>query len=567
MAKKRVAVDDLRASVVDRQDIRLVDTYVRPQAAQQDTTMRELASFLEKASSQVAYIGRQKKDADIKVATTAAQEFAYASKEMVTFAQARESGQLDIMDDPTVELAFNKAMGIRFGRELASDLQNKLESEREAILEMDGEQFDTHFDTLSTELMNGLDKNWITQPGIRLGLLSHLSGVKNNAKQQHIAGARARKDEKLEEAFLEHMESSTGGVLSASEFATAVNLKQDEMLGAESAWTGSRINQEMTKWLSNKIKFSQSPTEIAMISESVSQIKAGSGALGGTGTWQQATQGLIREAADRVQQIKSQDYTRENRERNDFVKGLEDQMLEYYQENDTLDGFPLPETELVNQTDMARMQKQIENLLKPDADKEMTLEDAVAMHQHFAGMTMDEAMEELHAIRSRDPDSDDPGFKVTSLRQFNALQGIAMNAVRVGGNPFASDDYRYMENWISKQIDPMFNGIGGLALDAQNQSIYNQIDDDLRERWVEVISDQRALDELIPDQYAGVRGKNWSYISRKEPRLARAIQRSLIEEVKPEAGWPIGTKGQAADQVRGTITLGNGVEVEEQVNQ
>lgn len=555
MAKKRVAVDDLRASVVDRQDIRLVDTYVRPQAAQQDTTMRELASFLEKASSQVAYIGRQKKDADIKVATTAAQEFAYASKEMVTFAEARESGQLDIMDDPTVELAFNKAMGIRFGRELASDLQNRLESEREAILEMDGEKFDEHFDKLSTELMDGLDKNWITQPGIRLGLLSHLSGVKNNAKQQHIAGARARKDEKLQDAFIVGMNAATENV-PLDQLATAINSKQAELLGSESAYTGTQINKYMTTWLSNKIKTTEDIRELNGIMDSVKEIKAGSGALGGTGVWQEASQALVRQASDRIQTLNNKKHSDTARQRTELIAKVEDQMVEFYNNNGNLDAFDLADEDklgILNNTDVLQLKKTITNLLKKDEGEDFTLAQAEQMYAYFGGMSETQALEVVDDIKRGENDD----IQITSLQQWRALETIARNAVQSAGDPYTDRTYRELETRINDGFKAIPDGIGGVIVDGQNREAYDSAVADLRQTWIEIKTNPEAISMFIPEEFAGLRGQPWRVISQNALAV-RAIRDKVLGIVESRHAYPATTEGSLTTGGAREIDIGDG---------
>lgn len=543
MAKKRVQVEELRQLTANRPQIGMVDTYVRPASPQRDKALDDLASFLDKASSQVAYVSQQKKKAEIDTAVIAAQEYAYTSGEMKTFAEARDSGELDIINDPTAEIAYNKAIGIRLGRQLSSMMQNRIEEQREELLNKKPDEFDEWYKTTSAEMMQSLDTKWFSESGVRLGVISHLDGAYNNAKQSHLSQSRERKEEKLYDAFVVGMNDVTELAWSATDFASKVNQKQRELLDGESAYTGTRVNKYMATWLSEKIKATDDPEELGRIRDALDQIKAGSGALGGTGVWQQTSEGLFRQASDRIQSIADKAHTLEGRERNEYVANVEDEMVAYYQENGNLDNYEAPESELVNNTDILQMKKQIENLLKPDETKDFTLDQATAMYEHFVGMSETEMLEELYKIKTNQSE-----FKVTTLQQFRSLEGIARDAVQRGSNPFSDEAYRSMQKRIDLGFDPLFNGIGEVVINAQNRPLYEDTIVKLREAWMKVIGDRQALAEYLPDQYESLRGKPWRQVSQN-PRAVKAVVDAILQEVEP-AEYPAGSTGQVQDGVR-----------------
>lgn len=551
MAKQRVAVERLREFSVNRQDIGLVDTYVRPQERKVGQAEKELARFLEKASSQVAFIGRQKRAADVETGRIAAQEFAYTNGDMMTFAEARESGQLDVIDDPTVEMAYNKTIGIRYGRELASKLQNKLEENRSTILEMDGEQFDAEFDRLSMELMGEVNEEWITQSGVRLGILSHLDSVKNNAKQQHIAAARKHREAQLFDGFLERMNAATIGVTDANTFARTVNETQAEMLNAESAYTGSQINKYMTEWLSSQIKNAQDPKDILVIQDAVNMIKAGSGPLGGTGVWQEASAGLVREASDRLQRLANQKYTDTQRARDESIRQIEDLMTAHFQENGNFDNFELPEDQqgVLSNTETLKIQRTLRNLLETDEEEELTLERMEELYETFAGMGEQEALDQVALFRS----GDDDGFKANSMAEWNAVQSIALSAVRQGSNPYTEEIYRDLDTRITEQFNPIVGKTGGLIIEEQNRDLYNRVITDLRTKWLTIRNNPRELAEYIPEGFEELRNKPWRVVS-KNPRVVTAIRERLLNEVESTFEYPAATEGNLTS---GERTLGD----------
>jgi len=559
MAKKRVQVEELRQITANQPQIGMVDTYVRPATPQRDKSLDDLASFLDKASAQVAYVGKQKKDAEVATAIIAAQEYAYTSGEMQTFAEARDSGNLDIIKDPTVEIAYNKSIGIRMGRQLSSQMQNRIEELGDEVYNKSPEDFDKWYTDTSKEIMGTLDNKWLSEAGVRLGVVSHLDGAYNNAKQSHLAKSRERREEKLYDAFLVGMNDATESAWSTNDFAFKVNQKQRELLDSESAYTGTRLNKYMATWLAEKIKTTDDPEELGRIRDSLDQIKAGSGTLGGTGVWQQVSEGLFRQASDRVQSLADKAHTLEGRERNDYVTVVEDEMVAYYQENDNLDGYEAPESDLVNKTDIFQMKKQIENLLKPDETKDFTLDEAVAMYEHFVGMTETEMLTELHNIRT-----DNSVFKVTTMRQFSALEGIARDAIQRGSNPFSADAYRSMQKRIDLGFDPLFNGIGEVVINETNRPLYEETIVQLRTAWMSVIGDRQALAEYLPPQYESLRGQPWRKISQN-PRAVKAVVDAILQEVEPSE-YPAGSTGQVQEGVRREIPTENGVVIETEIN-
>jgi len=559
MAKKRVQVEELRQITANQPQIGMVDTYVRPATPQRDKSLDDLASFLDKASAQVAYVGKQKKDAEVATAIIAAQEYAYTSGEMQTLAEARDSGKLDIIKDPTVEIAYNKSMGIRIGRQLSSEMQNRIEELGDEITNKSPEDFDKWYTDTSKEIMGTLDNKWLSEVGVRLGVVSHLDGAYNNAKQSHLAKSRERREEKLYDAFLVGMNDATESAWSTNDFAFKVNQKQRELLDSESAYTGTRLNKYMATWLAEKIKTTDDPEELGRIRDSLDQIKAGSGTLGGTGVWQQVSEGLFRQASDRVQSLADKAHTLEGRERNDYVTVVEDEMVAYYQENDNLDGYEAPESDLVNKTDIFQMKKQIENLLKPDETKDFTLDEAVAMYEHFVGMTETEMLTELHNIRT-----DNSVFKVTTMRQFSALEGIARDAIQRGSNPFSADAYRSMQKRIDLGFNPLFNGIGEVVINETNRPLYEETIVQLRTAWMSVLGDRQALAEYLPPQYESLRGQPWRKISQN-PRAVKAVVDAILQEVEPSE-YPAGSTGQVQEGVRREIPTANGVVIENEID-
>jgi len=551
MSKQRVAVERLREFSANRQNIGLVDTFVRPQERNVGKSEEELAKFLEKASSQVAFLGRQKRAAEVETGRIAAQEFAYTNGDMLTFAQARESGELDVVDDPTVEMAYNKSIGIRYGRELAAKLQNKLEENRSTVLEMDGEQFDAEFNRMSAELMGDISEEWISQSGVRLGIMSHLNSVKNNAKQQHMAAARKYREAQLFDSFLEQMNTATTGVTDADTFARTVNETQAEMLNAESAYTGTQINEYMTEWLSSQIANAQDPKDVLVIQEAVNKIKAGSGPLGGTGVWQEASAGLVREASDRLQRLANRKYTENQRARSESIRQIEDLMTTHFQENGNFDNFELPEEQqgVLSNTETLKIQRTLRNLLETDEEEQLTLERMEELYETFAGMSEQEALDQVALFRS----GDDDGFKANSMAEWNAVQSIALSAVRQGPDPYSEEIYRDLDTRITQNFDPIVSRRGGLIIKEQNRDLYNRVITDLRTKWLTIRNNPRELAEYIPEGFEELRNKPWRVVS-KNPRVVTAIRERLLNEVESTFEYPAATEGNLTS---GERTIGD----------
>jgi len=234
-------------------------------------------------------------------------------------------------------------------------------------------------------------------------------------------------------------------------------------------------------------------------------------------------------------------------------------MVAYYQENDNLDGYEAPESDLVNKTDIFQMKKQIENLLKPDESEEFNLDDAIATYQHFVGMTETEMLDELHKIRTKKSD-----FKIGSMRQFSALEGIARDAIQRGSNPFSADAYRSMVKRIDLGFNPLFNGIGEVVINETNRPLYEETIVKLRTAWMSVIGDRQTLAEYLPPQYESLRGQPWRKISQN-PRAVKAVVDAILQEVEPSE-YPAGSTGQVQEGVRREIPTANGVVIENEID-
>lgn len=563
MAKKRVQVEELRQITANQPQIGMVDTYVRPATPQRDKSLDDLASFLDKASSQVAYVGQQKKKAEVDTAVIAAQEYAYASGEMKTYAEARDSGELDIINDPTVEMAYNKAIGIRMGRQLASSMQNRFEEQREELLNKSPEDFDKWYAETSKEFMGSLDQKWLTASGVRLGVVSHLDGAFNNAKQSHLAQSRERREEQLYDAFLVGMNSATDGAIGPEDFIAKVNAKQDELLNGESAYTGTRLNKYMATWLSNQIKNTEDVGELNMIVEAVDQIKAGSGSLGGTGVWQEASQALVQDAHDRIQSLNNQKHSKQTRDRTELITKVEDQMVEYFNQNGNLDNFDLDDEDkvgLLNNTDVLQLKKTITNLLEVDETQEFTLAQAETMYAYFGNMSETQALEVVDAIKR----GENEDIKIESLAQWRALETIARNAVQTAGDPYTDRTYRELEGDINLGFKAIPNGLGGFIVTQQNKVRYEAAITDLRKTWMEVKTSPEALSGLLPEAYAGLRGKPWRIISRNQMAV-QYLKTKIREIVESRNAYPDTTQGSLTADGPRTIQLTDESEVIETV--
>jgi hypothetical protein len=525
-----------------------VDTFAAPLAPDYNEIRRNsLSSFLQQIVPEFTNYAERENRVKAKIDAQKAAEFDFKTNGLISYAEAREKGLLDVRSDPTVAIAYNEALGAEKGREIAQNLNQAIFDNRYEIQSMKPANFSVWYKQKIAEEIQALGSDFMEQTGVNAGIQSVLKAHEWNTYQEHDRQSRAYTQELRNFTFDNHYNTALEGFNwdNADELASRVNAKNDDLLlNDSSVASGRELNEQTARFFKARLSVAQDADTVATIREGMSKIKAGSGSQ----HWRSMQLELVEEASTRIQSLNSRAAAAQSAAEKKDSEALRTAAYEYLQVNPSADFDEYYEENKdkypsLQVDDMRAIWNQARNL----QDGPVSLQRYQQMANWVASLDPTIAPEVIQDVIRGQSNA----FQINNMSEVGHLENLLRNRVTFRGTDFynnpifaSASEYLKMQMAPQQGIPPHLHPI----IKQQEANFLSR----LRQEWLRLVSDNTAIEKYWPDWLdedikADLRGKPISLYNR-HPEVSRAVVNNLVESLFKD-GYPENTVGRFGQDV------------------
>jgi hypothetical protein len=552
-----------------------VDTFAAPIAPDYNEIRRNsLSNFLQQIVPEFTNYAERENRAKAKIDAQKAAEFDFKTNGLISYAEAREKGLLDVRSDPTVAMAYNEALGAEKGRDIAQAMNEVMFEKRYEIQAMKPSQFSVWYRDEVALKLKDLGEDFLGQTGVTSGINSVLKAHEWNTYQEHERQSREFVQQKRNYTFDNHYNTALEGFNwdSGDELATRINAMNDDLLANDSSVaSGRELNEQTARYLKKKIDTATTAEEVASIRDGMEKIKAGSGSLANTSHWKDIQLEMVEAASTRIQSLNARAASAQAAAERKDTDALRTAAYEYLQDNPNADFDQYYEE---NKDKYPSLQiddvRSVWNQAKNLQDGPISLSRYQDMANWVASLDPTIAAETVQdVIRGQSG-----AFTVRNISEVSALDTLLRNRLQFGGTNFYNNPiYQGAADYLRLQMAPQ-DGIPAHLKPIIKQQEMN-FQSRLNSEWLRLVSDNTAVERYWPDWMDDnlkneMRGKPISAYNR-QPELQRSIMNNLVNSLFTQ-GFPENTVGRFGQDVGlstgntntekpGSITTSNGTSV------
>ena len=584
MATKRVQVERLRPQTTQTVFNRPVDTFVQP-APVQAGGLQQLAKFLNDITPQVAGIVQAKEKTETELQLRQLEDMDYMNGEggFQTLDTLKESGEFNPRNK-TVAYAYNKGLGAEIGKKIFSKVHyDYLEGMKDKTIQrMTPEEFSTWTQERVAEYV-GEYADYTGESGVMAGIKSQANRIGATFSMQQSQAAMNHAEEMMNNSFNNQLDQALYGIdiTYGGDLTQALQDFADQMHMTDTIFSGTEINKRIVGAISERLQNTQSVTEAVALAEAARDLKAGTGALQGTGHWREADlDKIINDSLIRVDQLEQTGYARKNRVKTKQTAWLTDQIITWVQSGNDVEDF-VPNTDNpqlyneLNAAEIAQLSKTLANQLDFSKAESMTAERYTEFYNFFANKTPAEADVIVANILSR---GDSKAFGKLTLDEMRSVHSISRNAAGRKYTVFEDPMYKELEKFVASKYEVWnvgYNQVVMASLNLDQQVVWEEAELLLEETWIAVSKSPMLISSYLEgknlelaqkvSEQAGMRGGQLNVAAIfANPSLQNAVIKGVYEQVKRQVDpGRISIAAQDGDGVGGgsTITLNDGTSI------